>query len=104
MEVRQNANFIEIIEKRFYKKKLLSSIGPYAAEKLTDFSYSIVAYGVFIFYHFGFLEFFAVVSKNKRSINNKSPHLASCSAFSLSLHGVARFIDFLFIHHSLRDD
>lgn len=37
--------------------------GPYAAEKLTDFSYSMAAYGIFIFYHFGILEIFALVRK-----------------------------------------
>lgn len=39
----------------------MSISGPYVAEKLTDLSYSICAYGIFIFYHYGFLEFFAVV-------------------------------------------
>lgn len=50
------------------------SKGPYAAEKLTDFSYSIAAYGIFIFYHYGILEFFAVVHENSLSFKTNSKH------------------------------
>ncbi|XP_031633790.1 transmembrane protein 164 isoform X2 [Contarinia nasturtii] len=42
---------------------LLRHGGPYAAEKIMDFSYSIAAYGIFIFYHYGILEFFAVTAQ-----------------------------------------
>lgn len=42
---------------------LLRKGGPYAAEKLTDFSYSLIAYGVFLSYHFGILAPLAVVAQ-----------------------------------------
>lgn len=38
-------------------------LGAYTVEKITDLSWNLVAYAIFIIYHFGFLEFFAVVCK-----------------------------------------
>lgn len=71
---RRSDSFIQIIISRgknafsLFKSHLVYSLGPYTVEKVTDFSYCMVAYGIFICYHFGILEIFAVVSSIEHSL------------------------------------